>query len=288
MPSRTGGYRMSKVVVNQYVAHRLHEVRRAGRAHQLPEPGSDGDAMMPAFEDAAGKGTVENALGAIHRYSQPEEQAWPMVCLNSPRFSYVTGEALWVDGGFLGDVVDRDAPGLRDGLSRYFTFTWAANGGDAELGGGTRDHGAAHEHRDEVATVGAQVAVGAGRAEEAVAVRDVVGPDVVRVEVHPVGVDVHLHAAHRAGRDQRVGEVERAEATAGPHEPAVGVDADTTARGRDARDRRAPGARVRRRRAWARRRRRACRGSGAGRRPAWRDRCRGPTRRRCRCRRRTR
>ena len=71
--------------------------------------------MMPAFEDAAGKGTIENALGAIHRYSQPEEQAWPMVCLNSPRFSYVTGEALWVDGGFLGMLSTGTHPGFAMG-----------------------------------------------------------------------------------------------------------------------------------------------------------------------------
>jgi len=48
----------------------------------------------------------------IHRYSQPEEQAWPMVCLNSPRFSYVTGEALWVDGGFLGMLSTGTHPGF--------------------------------------------------------------------------------------------------------------------------------------------------------------------------------
>jgi NAD(P)-dependent dehydrogenase (short-subunit alcohol dehydrogenase family) len=38
----------------------------------------------------------------VGRYSTPEEQAWPLVCLNSPRLSYVTGETLYTDGGFFG------------------------------------------------------------------------------------------------------------------------------------------------------------------------------------------
>ena len=51
-----GGYRMSKVVVNQYVALGMHEVRRAGRAHQLPEPGSDGDADDAGVRGRRGQG----------------------------------------------------------------------------------------------------------------------------------------------------------------------------------------------------------------------------------------
>jgi NAD(P)-dependent dehydrogenase (short-subunit alcohol dehydrogenase family) len=58
--------------------------------------------MMPAFHDLVGKDLVDSALGPIGRYSTAEEQAWPLVMLNSPRMSYVTGEVLWTDGGFLG------------------------------------------------------------------------------------------------------------------------------------------------------------------------------------------
>ena len=107
-----GGYRMSKVVVNQYVALACTTYGEQGVRINCLNPGPTATPMMPAFEDAAGKGTIENALGAIHRYSQPEEQAWPMVCLNSPRFSYVTGEALWVDGGFLGMLSTGTHPGF--------------------------------------------------------------------------------------------------------------------------------------------------------------------------------
>jgi NAD(P)-dependent dehydrogenase (short-subunit alcohol dehydrogenase family) len=110
-----GGYRMSKVVANQYVALACGEFGERGVRLNCLNPGPTATPMMPAFEEMAGKDVIENALGAIHRYAEPSEQAWPMVCLNSPRFSYVTGEALWVDGGFLGMMSVGRHPGLTMG-----------------------------------------------------------------------------------------------------------------------------------------------------------------------------
>jgi NAD(P)-dependent dehydrogenase (short-subunit alcohol dehydrogenase family) len=110
-----GGYRMSKVVMNQYVAISTVPFGERGVRINCLNPGPTATAMMPAFEESAGKDVIENALGVIHRYSQPEEQAWPMVCLNSPRFSYVTGEALWVDGGFLAMLSTGRHPGFAMG-----------------------------------------------------------------------------------------------------------------------------------------------------------------------------
>jgi len=110
-----GGYRMSKVVVNQYVAAVCATYGANGVRINCLNPGPTATPMMPAFEENAGKETIENALGVIHRYSQAEEQAWPMVCLNSPRFSYVTGEALWVDGGFLAMLSTGRHPGFAMG-----------------------------------------------------------------------------------------------------------------------------------------------------------------------------
>lgn len=110
-----GGYRMSKVVVNQYVAMVCAQYGERGVRINCLNPGPTATPMMPAFEEAAGKDVIENALGVIHRYSEPAEQAWPMVCLNSPRFSYVTGEALWVDGGFLAMLSTGRHPGFAMG-----------------------------------------------------------------------------------------------------------------------------------------------------------------------------
>jgi NAD(P)-dependent dehydrogenase (short-subunit alcohol dehydrogenase family) len=108
-----GGYVCSKVVVNQWVASRSvdYQSERGIRLNCI-NPGPTDSAMMPQFHAYAGKEAVDAAIGPIGRYSEPVEQAWPMVCLNSPRFSYVTGEALWTDGGYLGAVTAGRQPGF--------------------------------------------------------------------------------------------------------------------------------------------------------------------------------
>jgi NAD(P)-dependent dehydrogenase (short-subunit alcohol dehydrogenase family) len=95
-------YAFSKQVINAFVASRAATYATKGIRLNCSNPGPTATAMMPHFEDAAGKELIEAALGPIHRYSTPEEQAWPLVFLNSPRLSYVTGEAFNVDGGFFG------------------------------------------------------------------------------------------------------------------------------------------------------------------------------------------
>jgi NAD(P)-dependent dehydrogenase (short-subunit alcohol dehydrogenase family) len=96
------GYLFSKQVINAYVGSRGADLIRQGIRLNCINPGPTATPMMPAFHAAAGKDLVDSAMGPIGRYSEPEEQAWPLVLLNSPRMSYVCGEALWTDGGFLG------------------------------------------------------------------------------------------------------------------------------------------------------------------------------------------
>jgi len=47
-------------------------------------------------------GTARRGDGSGLGDGEAEEQAWPLVLLNSPRMSYVSGEVLWTDGGFQG------------------------------------------------------------------------------------------------------------------------------------------------------------------------------------------
>ena len=68
-------------------------------------PGPTDTAMMPAFEAQAGKELIDAFVGPSGRRSNAEEQAWPLLFLNSPRSSYIAGEALHVDAGFLGAMV---------------------------------------------------------------------------------------------------------------------------------------------------------------------------------------
>ena len=68
--------------------------------------------MMPQFHQAYGKDLIDSSIGPIGRYSSPTEQAWPLVLLNSARMSYVSGEVLWTDGGFLGAVTTGRSSGV--------------------------------------------------------------------------------------------------------------------------------------------------------------------------------
>lgn len=96
------GYAYSKYIIDAWVGWWYPELGRRGIRINCVNPGPTETAMMPAFQDLMGKETVDQAVGPIGRYSTAEEQAWPLVCLGSPRFSYVGGEVLWTDGGWNG------------------------------------------------------------------------------------------------------------------------------------------------------------------------------------------
>jgi NAD(P)-dependent dehydrogenase (short-subunit alcohol dehydrogenase family) len=101
-----GGYAMSKQATNAWVAWRaVGLMKEFGIRLNNTNPGPTDTAMMPAFEKQAGKELIDAFVGPSGRRSNAEEQAWPLLFLNSPRSSYVTGEALHVDAGFLGAMV---------------------------------------------------------------------------------------------------------------------------------------------------------------------------------------
>ncbi|OBK77323.1 SDR family oxidoreductase [Mycobacterium sp. 1164985.4] len=96
------GYAYSKYIIDAWVGWWYPELGRRGIRINCINPGPTETAMMPAFQNLMGKETVDEAVGPVGRYSTAEEQAWPLVCLGSPRFSYVGGEVLWTDGGWNG------------------------------------------------------------------------------------------------------------------------------------------------------------------------------------------
>lgn len=96
------GYLYSKKVVNAWVAWRAPQlIASHGIRLNNTNPGPTDTAMMPAFEDFAGKEMIDAFVGPSGRRSTAEEQAWPLLFLNSPRSSYVAGEAFHTDAGFL-------------------------------------------------------------------------------------------------------------------------------------------------------------------------------------------
>ncbi len=98
-------YMYSKKAINAWVAWRGASLITEGKRLNCINPGPTSTPMMPFFEEANGKELVHAFVGPIGRDSEAIEQAWPMVFLNSPRMSYVNGEALHTDGGFLGAMV---------------------------------------------------------------------------------------------------------------------------------------------------------------------------------------
>jgi NAD(P)-dependent dehydrogenase (short-subunit alcohol dehydrogenase family) len=99
----TSAYMVSKQVIMAWTAWRCVALMKDhGIRLNCTAPGPTSTAMMPFFYEANGKEIIDAAQGPVGRYSTPEEQAWPLVCLNSPRLSYVTGETLYTDGGFFG------------------------------------------------------------------------------------------------------------------------------------------------------------------------------------------
>jgi NAD(P)-dependent dehydrogenase (short-subunit alcohol dehydrogenase family) len=100
-----GGYLISKQAMDAWVSSYASDLIGRGIRLNCINPGPTDTAMMPQFHASATKELVDQALGPIGRYSRAEEQGWPIVLLNSPRMSYVTGEVLWTDGGFQGALV---------------------------------------------------------------------------------------------------------------------------------------------------------------------------------------
>ena len=75
-------------------------------------PGPTDTPMMPAFEDFAGKEIIDTFTQGAGRRSRPEEQAYPLIFLNSRAASYVSGENFITDGGTFGAHPHRPPPAL--------------------------------------------------------------------------------------------------------------------------------------------------------------------------------
>lgn len=101
--SGSSSYALSKQVINAWTTWRAFDLMKD---HIIrlnctnPGPTATATATMPYFHEAAGQAVVDAAQGPVGRYSTAEEQAWPLIFINSPRSSYVVGETLFTDGGF--------------------------------------------------------------------------------------------------------------------------------------------------------------------------------------------
>jgi NAD(P)-dependent dehydrogenase (short-subunit alcohol dehydrogenase family) len=97
-------YGLSKEAINAYTAFRSFNLAKEGIRINCVNPGPTDTPMMPEFEKAVGKKYMDDFPVPLGRHAVAEEQAWPMVFLNSPRSSFVTGLQFDCDGGFKGGL----------------------------------------------------------------------------------------------------------------------------------------------------------------------------------------
>ncbi|MET0922553.1 MAG: coniferyl-alcohol dehydrogenase [Xanthobacteraceae bacterium] len=99
-----GGYAFSKENVIVWTQFMGVELIKRGIRINCTLPGPTQTPMMGEFHQASGKGMVDAMMGPLGRYSTPEEQAAPLVLLNSDLAKVVNGVVLPVDGGFMGGL----------------------------------------------------------------------------------------------------------------------------------------------------------------------------------------
>ena len=95
------GYAPSKEAIILWTHYAAREFMQRDVRVNVISPGPTDTPMMPAFEDHSGKELVDTFTLVAGRRSTPEEQAYPMIFLNSDAASYITGENLNFSGGMV-------------------------------------------------------------------------------------------------------------------------------------------------------------------------------------------
>jgi NAD(P)-dependent dehydrogenase (short-subunit alcohol dehydrogenase family) len=96
------GYAFSKEAVVVWTQFRSAQLIKRGIRINCILPGPTQTPMMNSFESSAPVAVIDAAAQPINRRATPDEQAGPLVFLNSDAASYVNGVAFPVDGGFMG------------------------------------------------------------------------------------------------------------------------------------------------------------------------------------------
>jgi NAD(P)-dependent dehydrogenase (short-subunit alcohol dehydrogenase family) len=98
------GYSFSKELVIAWTMLRSQTLIKQGIRINCTMPGPTQTPMMAHFESASKASVLEAAAQPINRRSTPDEQAGPLVFLNSDVASYVNGLCFYVDGGFMAGI----------------------------------------------------------------------------------------------------------------------------------------------------------------------------------------
>jgi len=98
------GYSFSKEAIMVWTMMSAATLIKQGIRMNCTMPGPTQTPMMAHFEAASKASVLEAATQPINRRSSPQEQAAPLLFLNSDVASYLNGVALPVDGGLMGGI----------------------------------------------------------------------------------------------------------------------------------------------------------------------------------------
>ncbi len=99
------GYSLSKEAVIVWTMRMGADLIKRGIRINCTLPAPTQTPMMDEFESATKKEVLDTFIQPIGRRSTPEEQAAPLVYLNSDGANFVNGLAMPVDAGFMGAMV---------------------------------------------------------------------------------------------------------------------------------------------------------------------------------------
>ena len=103
------GYSLSKEAVIVWTMLSSSEFIKRGIRINCTLPAPTQTPMMDQFESATRAEVLQTFIQPINRRATPEEQAGPLICLNSDAAGYVNGVVFPVDGGFTGAVTTGQA-----------------------------------------------------------------------------------------------------------------------------------------------------------------------------------
>lgn len=99
-----GGYRLSKEAIILYTMSHAGYVASRGIRMNCTCPGVTETPILDDTRAAYGQAFLDKIPKPLGRVAEPAEQASVLVYLNSSAASYVSGEVIWVDGGYTSSV----------------------------------------------------------------------------------------------------------------------------------------------------------------------------------------
>ena len=104
-PDEVGtGYAISKEALIWFTLERAVELAGRGIRINCVAPGTTETPILAAVRESRGDDFLRAIPMPLGRIAEPREQAEVIAFLGSPGASYVSGQVVWVDGGYMGGV----------------------------------------------------------------------------------------------------------------------------------------------------------------------------------------